>query len=146
MKPLDQGASFSVALNAAATRILPELFPHFVPTQVRPSELLQLLEGDLSGPSPKFLVGGLGVLDIDAGRCVPACSGVIPQRVQVAIEESLGSSGTTLLARFGSPPYGYTANVVKACVAGLLHAGKVRIQPDGAAESRLFAILVCVTC
>lgn len=59
---------------------------------------------------------------------------MVPRRVQEHIEAEGGLSGTGLLAHFGGPPFGYTANVVKACAAGLLRAGKVRIQPDGGAE------------
>ena len=134
ISPQEQGASFAVALHAAATRVLPDLFPHFIATQVQPSELLQLVEAELSGPSPKFLTGDLGILELDSGRYVPSCSGVVPRRVQEHIEAEGGLGGTTLLAHFGGPPYGYTANVVKACVAGLLRAGKVRLQPDGGNE------------
>ncbi|GMV44308.1 MAG: hypothetical protein AMXMBFR64_60240 [Myxococcales bacterium] len=132
--PSDHGASFAVALHAAATRALPDLFPHFVATQIQPSELLQLLEPELSGPSPKLLPDDLGILELDSGRYVPACSGVVPRRVQEQVEEAGGLAGATLLAHFGRPPYGYTASLVKACVAGLLRAGKVRVQPDGGAE------------
>jgi hypothetical protein len=132
--PSDQGAAFSGALSATASRVLPDLYPHFVATAVAPSELLQLIQPELSGPSPKFLTGELGVLELDAGRYVPACSGVVPRRVQEHIEAEGGLGGTTLLAHFGGPPYGYTANVVKACAAGLLRSGKLRIQPDGGAE------------
>jgi len=85
-------------------------------------------------PSPKFLTGDLGILELDAGRYVPTCGGVVPRRVQEHIEAEGGLGGTTVLAWFGGPPYGYTAAVVKACVAGLLRAGKLRIQPDGGAE------------
>jgi hypothetical protein len=42
------------------------------------------------------------------------------------IDDERGVSGTTLLAHFGAPPYGYTAAVVKACVAGLLRASRSR--------------------
>ena len=132
--PQDHGASFANALNGAATRVLPDLFPHFVATQVQPSELLQLIEPELSGPSPKFLTGELGILELDSGRYVPACSGVVPRRVQEHIEAEGGLGGTTLLAHFGGPPYGYTANVVKGCVAGLLRASKVRLQPESGNE------------
>ena len=64
--PQEQGASFAIALQAAATRVLPDLFPHFVATQVLPAELMQLLEAVLSGPSPKFVSGELGILELDA--------------------------------------------------------------------------------
>ncbi|MEQ1910553.1 MAG: BREX system P-loop protein BrxC [Vicinamibacterales bacterium] len=132
--PRDMGAAFSTALPVAATRILPDLFSRFDATQVLPAELLQLLEPELSGPSPKFMVETLGILELDAGRYVPACVGIIPQRIQEYIVASGGLSGTALLAHFGGPPFGYTANVVKACVAGLLRATRVRIQPDGGNE------------
>jgi len=134
LAPQEQGASFATALHAAGTRILPELFPHFEATPVQPSELLQLVELELSGLPSKFLTGDLGIVELDAGRYVPTCSGVVPRRIQEHIESEGGLGGSTLLAHFGGPPYGYTANVVKACVAGLLRAGKVRLQPDGAGE------------
>ena len=132
--PTDLGASFATALSACATRALPDLFPHFVATQVAPSELMQLLEMELSGPSPKFLTTDLGILELDSGRYVPACSGVVPHRIQEHIEAEGGLGGTTLLAYFGAPPYGYTPNVVKACVAGLLRAGRLRLQPEAGDE------------
>lgn len=132
--PHEQGASFATALHAAATRVLPELFPHFIATQVQPAELLQLVAPDLSGPSPKFLTSDLGILELDNGRYVPSCGGVVPRRVLELIDKEGGLVGTTLLAHFGGPPYGYTPNVVKACVAGLLRLGKVRLEPDGGTE------------
>jgi hypothetical protein len=140
ISPHEQGAGFTTALHSAATRVLPELFPHFIATQILPAELIQLVplqtvEGsDLTGLSPKFLSGELGLFELDSGRYVPACSGVVPRRVQEWIDGERGVSGTALLAHFGGPPYGYTANVVKACVAGLLRASKVKLQPDGGAE------------
>lgn len=134
ISPQEHGASFAVAVHAAATRVLPDQYPHFVATQVQPAELMQLVEAELSGPSPKFLMDDLGILELDAGRYVPACAGVVPRRVQEHIEAEGGLGGTALLAHFGGPPYGYTANVVKACVAGLLRAGKVRLQPESGSE------------
>ncbi|MBK1717204.1 BREX system P-loop protein BrxC [Thiocystis violacea] len=134
LAPRDQGGRFATALHGAATLILPDLYPHFIATQVLPAELTPLIAAELAGPSPKFLSGELGILELDAGRYVPACSGVVPRRIQERIETEGGLAGASLLAQFGGPPYGYTANVVKACVAGLLRAGKVRIQPEGGSE------------
>jgi len=136
ISPEEQGTSFALALTATATRVLPDLFPHFVAIQVQPAELLQLLDADLSGPSTKFLTDkdGLGILEVDAGRYVASCSGAVVSRVREHIEAEGGLAGGTLLAHFGGPPYGYTRDVAKACVAGLLRAGKVRLQPDGGAE------------
>jgi hypothetical protein len=132
--PQEHGAAFATALHAAATRLLPELYPQFIATQVGPSEVLQLLETDLSGPSTRFLPNDLGILSLDAGRYVPDCAGVVPTRICERIEAEGGMSGTHLLSSFARPPYGYAANVVKACVAGLLRAGKVRVQPDAGGE------------
>lgn len=134
LMPGDLGSSFVSTLEAAGTRLLPDLYPHFVITDLVPTELLQLTEPELSGPSPKLMTGDLGILDLDHGRYVPACSGAVPKRVQDLIEQEGGLSGTNLLSHFGRPPYGYTPAVVKACVAGLLRAGKLRIQPEGTAE------------
>jgi hypothetical protein len=132
--PGDHGAAPSTALASATTRILPDLFPHFVATQISPAEVLQLVAPELAGPSQKFLAEDLGILDLDAGRFVANCSGVVPTRVKDHINAEQGVGGTALLAHFGRPPYGYTANVVKSCVAGLLRAGQVRVQPEGGAE------------
>jgi len=134
LSPLEQGPTFAAALQAAATRMLPDLFPHFVATPVQPSEVLQLIAPELSGIPGKFLSGDLGIFELDAGRFVPTCSGIVPRRIAEHVDAEGGLGGTTLLAHFGGPPFGYPPNVVKACVAGLLRGSRVRIQPDGGAE------------
>lgn len=135
-QPKTHGTVFSTCLEAAATQALPTLYPHFTPIQIQPSELLQLLATELAGPSPKFLGGdgGLGILELDGGRFVPSCGGIVPTRVLGLIEKEGGYSGSTLLSHFGSPPYGYTPNVVKAAVAGLLRDRKLRIVPQSGDE------------
>ena len=134
MTPSDQGPTFAIAVHDAATTILKALFPHFIADQVQPAELMQLAEPELSGPSPKFLDGELGILELDSGRYVPSCNGVVPRRIQEHIEELEGLTGASLLADFGGPPYGYTVGVVKACALGLLRSGKLTIQPEGGSE------------
>lgn len=134
LAPRDFGSAFATAIHGAATRILPDLFPHFDATQVLPGELNVLLEKELSAPSPKFLPEALGILELDSGRYVPSCSGTVPVRVFEKVKAEDGLGGGLLLSQFGAPPYGYTDNVVKACVAGLLRAGRIRIQPEGLAE------------
>src|SRR5690606_3008361 len=94
----------------------------------------QLLAPELSGPSPKFLGDELGILELDSGRYTPVCGGTVPRGVLEFIAAENGVSGTALIAHFGGPPYGYTTGVVKACVAGLLRASKLRIVPEGGAE------------
>jgi hypothetical protein len=132
--PNDYASSFGIALVEVGNKRLPQIYPHFSPTQVTPGELAQIAVAPLSGPSRKFLKGDLGILDEDAGKLVAVCSGPIPTRVWEFIERSGGQSGAVMLKYFGAPPYGYPANVVKACVAGLLHASKIRIEPTGAAK------------
>jgi hypothetical protein len=134
VSPTEHGSSFSTAIHAFATRILPDLYPNFIATQLLPSELLQLVEADLSGPSPKLLGGDLGILELDGGRYVATCSGTVPVRVAQHIARADGLSGADLLLHFSGPPCGHTPPVVKACVAGLLRAGRIRIQSEGGAE------------
>ncbi len=129
--PGDFGSSFAAALVGAGNKRLPQIYPHFSPTQVLPGELAQLTVTPLSGPNRKFFEGELGILGEDAGKLVATCSGPIPTRVFEIIERQPGLSGAVLLKHFAAPPFGYPGNVVKACVAGLLHAGKVRLVPSG---------------
>ncbi len=57
-----------------------------------------------------------------------------PPEILEHVESEGGVGGTAILAHFGSPPYGYPPNVLKACVAGLLRGVKLRIQPEGGSE------------
>jgi hypothetical protein len=134
LNPEDCGQSFGAALLAAGTQALPLLYPYFRAIQVLPTELNQLLQPELTGASTKFLPEGLGILELDTGRYVPACSGEIPRRVLQTIEDDPGLEGGELLKQLGSAPYGYAPGVVKACVAGLLRDGKIAIQPETGPE------------
>jgi hypothetical protein len=120
IRPRDSGGSFGPALGAVATRILPDLYPHFAEIAISPAELNQLLEKELTGPSTKFMDGGLGILALDAGKYVASCAGVYPTRIAQEVEQNGGLSGQALVATFVSPPYGYAPDLVKACCAGLL--------------------------
>ena len=132
-KPSDFGATFTTALTEVAARWLPDLFPYFSEFAVTDTELNQLLEKQLSGPSTKFMDEGLGILSLDAGRYVATCSGDVPDRIVKFLQGS-GASGSTLLSHFGKPPYGYPEDVIKACLAGLLRASKIRIRPEEGPE------------
>lgn len=134
LSPQDLASAFAPALHAMGTRVLPDLYPHFNETRISDTELSQLLEPSISGPSTKFLESGLGLLALDAGRYVSACSGAEPSRIVSYILEQGGVSGATVIAHFGRPPYGYAADVVKACLAGLLRGGKIRIRPEEGPE------------
>lgn len=129
-RPRDSGSAFGTALSALATRILPDLYPHFSEIAISPTELNQLLDRELSGPSTKFMDNGLGILALDAGRYMATCAGVYPKRIAHEIEQNGGLSGQALVAIFVSPPYGYAPDLVKACCAGLLRGKRIRIRPD----------------
>lgn len=134
LEPRTLGSAFAGVLVAAAQRILPALYPYFTEIAVTPTELGQLLEKQLAGPSNKFMESGLGILSLDAGKYVATCSGTEPSRILQFIEASKGTSGAAVISHFGGPPNGYPVDVVRACLAGLLRAGKIRIRPDGQPE------------
>ncbi|MEG4814880.1 BREX system P-loop protein BrxC [Microcoleus sp. K5-D4] len=128
------GAAFTTVLERVGESILPELYNCYVDIAITPTELTQLLEPNLSGPSQKFMKSELGILELDAGKYIPTCSGEVPSRIAQYIQDQNGIPGNALLAHFGGPPYGYPADVVKACLAGLLRANKVRIRPESGPE------------
>jgi hypothetical protein len=129
-KPEEFGSKFSVMLLKVAERIMPILYKEFDPIVIQPSELEQLLMQELSGPSTKFLRDELGLLELDAGKYVPTCSGLIPTRIRELIESEDGVTGAHLLNRFAGPPYAYQPEVIRACVLGLLRGSKLKIE-DG---------------
>ena len=137
MVPQELGSSFPLVLLAAGTNILPLLYPHFIVTTVEPAELLQLIATELTGASRKF-IDELGILEVDKGRINATCTGPIPARVEAFIRDEGGVVGLTLLSKFSGPPHGITHGVVKACVAGLLRAGRLRIKTDGPGEITAF--------
>jgi len=130
-QPKSLGSTFRTALLGAGNRRLPQIYDQYVPTQILPKELKQITVTPLSGPSPKFFEEELGILSDDAGRIVASCSGPVPTALREAIERTGGQSGALLLKQFSAPPYGLTTNVVKSCLAGLLHAKKIVIVPSG---------------
>ncbi|MBL9099429.1 MAG: BREX system P-loop protein BrxC [Myxococcales bacterium] len=132
-RPPEIADSFDRVLETVAARHLRKIYPYHIATQVAPSELEQLLKVDLAGPPEKFMQGDLGILALDAGRLVFACSGTVPTRVYEHIHREGGVTGQSLLAHFGGPPYGYTANVLRACVLGLLRAKRVKLRSEGGA-------------
>jgi hypothetical protein len=130
LRPRDAGGAFGPALTSLATRVLPDLYPHLSDIAILPAELSQLFERELTGPSTKFMEGGLGILALDAGRYVASCTGLYPTRIAREIESHGGVSGQALVATFVGPPYGYAPDLVKACCAGLLRGKKIRIRPE----------------
>jgi hypothetical protein len=130
-RPADIGDSFERALETVAGRYLRKIYPYHIATQVAPAELELLLKPELTGPPEKFMPGELGILALDGGRIVFVCNGTVPTRVLEFITSENAASGQALLAHFGGPPYGYTANVLRACVLGLLRARRVKGRTEG---------------
>lgn len=126
--PSVYGAAFRPSLVAAGTAKLPHIYPEFVPNRVVASELEHLLANDLQGAPQIFFGDNLGILESDAGRIVPRNNGAVPRAIRKEIEHKQGLSGQGLLRLFAAPPFGLDANVVKACVAGLLRERVVRIK------------------
>jgi hypothetical protein len=134
-RPRDMGASFMSALVTTANRILPDLYPHTTDLiAVTDSEIVQLLESELAGPSTKFLDGALGILSLDDQKYIATCKGEHPKRVATEIQKTGGVSGQTLIATFIGPPYGYPSDLVRACCAGLLRAKQLRIRNEAGDE------------
>lgn len=137
-KPASYGGGFIAALGRAGTARLPTIYGHYVPTTVTNGELDQLVKLDLAGAATKFLDGELGILAMDDTRLVAKCDGAVPTRVRELVRREHGISGQSVLRHFAQPPYGHTANLVKACVAGLLRAREVRVQlRDGSQVSSI---------
>lgn len=125
------GEAFNTALTQAGAAKLPAIYPHLITLSVTDGELKQLAGDDLRGVSSKFLMAGLGLLDTERGSYVATCKGALPQRVLARVREDNGASGGALLSAFGSPPYGAPAEVIKACLIGLLRGGMVCAAIDG---------------
>ena len=128
--PVGGRGGFATALARIGDEILPELYLHFVEIAVTEAELKQLLQRDLSGVSSKFLDNALGLLTYEAGRYTATCTGTAPSRIFRTIERERAVTGAALLAEFAGPPSGYAPDVTRACVAGLVLARKIAIQPE----------------
>ncbi len=131
---IQHGNSFASVLERVGESILPEIYSKYVDVAVTPNELAQLLEPNLSGPSHKFMDKVLGILELDSGKYIPTCSGEVPSRIARYIDDYNGVSGTALLNHFGAAPFGHPADVVKACLLGLLRGAKLRIRPESGDE------------
>lgn len=136
-RPFDKsqfGSTFATVLERIGESVLPDIYDQYVNLAIEPRELKQLLQKTLSGPSSKFMPDRLGILELDAGKYVPSCSGAVPSRLEQYITEQTGVAGGPLLSHFGGPPFGYSADMVRACLAGLLRAKKIRIRPESGQE------------
>lgn len=73
-------------------------------------------------------------MELDAGKYVASCTGEVPTRIREYVQAENGVSGARLLAHFGGPPSGYPADVVRACVLGMLRGGHVVVRPASGVE------------
>ena len=87
-----------------------------------------------SGASTKFLDGALGILSLDDQKYIATCKGEHPKRIATEIQKTGGVSGQSLIAIFVGPPYGYPADLVRACCAGLLRGKLLRIRNEAGDE------------
>jgi hypothetical protein len=124
------GQKFAAVAETIGQRIIEALYSQFEPTRIPPSELTASLQPVLGGLSAKLTDAGLGLYTHENGRYEPTCSGQMPQALLQYIKAESGTTGHTLLQRFGAPPYGYDASAVRAAIAALLRAGKLKAQPE----------------
>ncbi|HEU5075485.1 MAG TPA: BREX system P-loop protein BrxC, partial [Polyangiaceae bacterium] len=129
------GSNFASALATQGTKVVRQLYPNPVTVSVSEKDLAYMfLPGELSAPPRVFARDQLGLLEQDGGRFEVTCSGQVPQDVLRFVCDNAGVNGSTLLEHFGSPPFGYTADVVRACLVGLLRGGKIQVSAPGLGE------------
>lgn len=126
----DYGSTFNTIMSTVGSARLPQLYTHHTDVAVTDKELEQLLAPTLSGVSPKFLEQGLGLLTADGGSFLPSCKGTVPSAINAYIDKHDGTVGNVLLQDFARPPYGYPADVVRACLLALLRARKVKVKTE----------------
>lgn len=134
--PRDHGSTLASTLGSMGDRVVKQLYPNPVTYRVSEADIKFLIESpDLAAPPSVLGEQRLGILVQDSGRYEAQCSGAVPSEVYRAIEGAPGITGTTLLGRFGGPPHGYSADLVRACLVGLLRGHKVRVRiPGGVGE------------
>lgn len=131
----DYGSTLAATLGSLGDRLVKQLYPSPVPYRVSETELKFLIDSpDLAAPPPVLGEQKLGVLVQDSGRYEAKCTGAVPVEVCRAVESAPGITGSTLLARFGGPPHGYSSDLVRACLVGLLRGHKVRVRVPGVGE------------
>lgn len=123
------------SIEAVAQKVieprLRELYPYYRDIAVAPKELEQLLARDIpAGASEKFFPDKLGLLKMDAGRPTWFPEGEAPKALFRHIEEQHGCNGGALLQHFARPPFGYAADIVRACLVALFRAERVVLMTE----------------
>ena len=131
----EHGSSLAAVLSDVGERAAKALYPDPVTFRVTDSDLKFLFDSkELSGPPPVFGEKKLGLLVMDSGRHEASCTGAVPTEILKVIQEQPGVTGSSLLSHFGGPPHGFTSDIVRACVVGLMRGHKVRIRVPGVGE------------
>lgn len=131
----EHGVSLATVLGDVGERAAKLLYPNPVTYRVSENDLKFLIENkDLSAPPPVFGESKLGILIQDSGRFEAACTGLVPSEILGIIKGEPGIAGSLLLSRLGGPPHGFTTDVVRACLVGLLRGHKIRVSIPGMGE------------
>lgn len=131
----EHGTSLSTVLADVGDRAAKLLYPNPVTFRVTEGDLKFLVDSkDLAAPPPVFGEAKLGILIQDSGRYEAACTGAVPSEIMGVIREQAGITGSSLLALFGGPPHGFTSDLVRACLIGLMRGHKLRVRIPGIGE------------
>ncbi len=131
----EHGSSLSSVLSDVGARAAKLLYPTPVTFRVTEGDLKFLVDSkDLAAPPPVFGESKLGILVQDSGRFEAACPGAVPSEIFKVIQEQAGITGSSLLALFGGPPHGFTSDIVRACLIGLMRGHKLRVRIPGIGE------------
>src|SRR5690606_32077476 len=131
----EHGSSLPSALKDVGDRAVKLLYPNPVTFRVTEGELKFLVDSkDLGAPPPVFGESKLGILVQDSGRFEATCTGQVPSEIFGVIEKQPSISGSSLLVFFGGPPHGYTSDIVRTCLVGLLRGHKLRVRIPGIGE------------
>lgn len=134
-EPREHGGSLATVLKELGDRAAKQLYPNPATFRVTEGDLKFLFDSaDLGAPPPVFGGAKLGILAEDSGRFEATCTGQVPSDIYGVITKQPGISGSSLLTLFGGPPHGYTTDLVRACLVGLLRGRKLRVQIVGLGE------------
>lgn len=137
-KARDKGSSFENALKTIVEENLDSIFPYFKEGNLQISkdkDLAELFKVEITSPNSKFLDGGgLGLIQMDAGRVTFSAHGPIPTKIKEYLQLKYSVTGQALVNHFGLPPYGYPRQVLKACLVALLRTEAIVMRDAGGSE------------
>ena len=102
--PQDYGDSFAKAVLAAANRVAARSVSPLRADHDRPARSSSS-SSSMTSPAPRRSSSraSLGILELDSGRYVASCGGLIPRQVLEHVESEGGIGGTAILATFRRP-------------------------------------------